>query len=290
MGPSGLTIDDVKDDAHIQRLLESGWEAGGYRFVFETLDDILTNPKSNEIASEFIRNKIRAVVKDEKTAELLCPRYPFLAKRPPLGHFYFEAFNRPNVKLVDVSNDPIREITPNGLRTGTAEYDVDMIIYAIGFDAVTGALTHMDVRGKDNRSLSEEWSKKLETYLGITLEGYPNTFMVSGPQSPFANIPLIIDNTTDWIGKAISHMRDHGYIRMEPTREAAEGWYTHTKEVFEATVMGQNAKEVGSWMVGANIPGKPSDVLFYLGGVATYFGHCEKEAAAGFPNFQVSST
>jgi len=286
----GRTIDSVKDEAEHQRILEAGWESGGFRFVFETFDDLLTNDKSNEAAAAFVRNKIHTIVKDPKTADLLSPNYPLLAKRPPLGHFYYEAFNRPNVKLVDISNDPIQEITPQGIRTGTAEYEFDTIIYAIGFDAGTGALIQMDVRGKNNRSLSEEWSKRLETYLGITVEGYPNMFMITGPQSPFANIPVVIDNTVDWIGKAISYMRDHGYKRAEPTQGASEKWGDHVKAVFDATAMARSSATVHSWFVGANVPGKPLAALFYFGGVAAYFEHCEKEAAAGFPDLKFSST
>jgi len=286
----GRTIADVKDEAQHQRILEAGWEAGGFRYVFQTFDDLLTDKRSNEVASEFIRNKIRTVVKDEKTAELLCPKYPLLAKRPPLGHFYYEAFNRPNVHLVDISDDPIQEITKEGLRTGTAAYEFDIIIFAIGFDAVTGALTEMDIRGKDHtKSIAEQWSKRLETFLGITVEGYPNMFMISGPQAPFANIPVIIDNTADWIGQAISYMSHQGYTRMDTKQKAVDEWCDHVKTVFEATLLAKSSEQVHSWYIGANVPGKPLSVLFYFGGLVAYFEHCEKEAAAKFPALTFSS-
>ena len=168
-------------------------ELGGFRFIFQTFTDLLTNQKANDIASEFCRNKIRAMVDDEETAEDLCPDYALMAKRPPLGHYYYETFNKPNVKLINVKKDPIHEITESGVRTGKGEHEFDMIIYAIGFDAVTGALAAMDVRGRDDRSLNEEWLKNLETLLGIAVEGYPNMFMISAPQSPFANLPMVID-------------------------------------------------------------------------------------------------
>ncbi|KAH0836927.1 Phenylacetone monooxygenase [Fonsecaea pedrosoi] len=284
----GRTIADVKDENDHQRILEAGWEAGGFRYIFETFDDLLLNEKSNEVASEFVRKKIRAIVKDEKTADLLCPDYPLLAKRPPLGHFYYEAFNRPNVKLVSVADDPIQEITPKGLRTGTAEYEFDIIIFAIGFDAVTGALTQIDIRGKDGQSLAEKWNPRLETHLGISVHGYPNMFMISGPQAPFANIPVIIDNTADFIGKAISYMDTHGYNRMEVTQEAVDGWCSHVQQTFESTLLATASQKARSWYIGANIPGKPLNVLFYFGGLVQYFAHCQKEAESEFSSYQFS--
>ena len=181
------------------RLTLHNREVGGFRYIFETFTDLLTSQKANDIASEFVRNKIRAIVKDEETAEALCPDYSLMAKRPPLGHFYYETFNKPHVKLVDVKKNPIDEITEKGVRIGTDEYEVDTIIYAIGFDAGTGGLAAMDVRGRDNRDLNEEWSKNLETFLGICVEGYPNMFMISAPQSPFANLPVVLDGAADWV-------------------------------------------------------------------------------------------
>lgn len=281
----GRTMADVKDDAQHQKILESGWEAGGFRYIFGTFDDLLTNQKSNDVASDFIRRKIRAVVQDEKTAELLCPDYPLLAKRPPLGHFYYEAFNRPNVHLVDVSTNAIQEITPTGLRTDTDEYEFDIIIFAIGFDAVTGALTNIDIRGRDNRSLRETWEKRLETYLGIGVEGFPNLFMITGPQAPFANIPVIVDNTVDWIGRAITQMRKKHASTIEAKVEAMDRWCEHVRASFEATLLATASKKARSWYIGANVPGKQENVLFYFGGLVAYFEQCEREAVEGFPGF-----
>lgn len=196
----------IEDEKKIRRVLENGWEIGGFRYIFETFADLLTSQRANDVASEFIREKIRSTVHDEETAELLCPDHALMAKRPPLGHYYFQTFNKPNVTLVDIKNNPIKEITEKGVvltekdrRTGMDEYEFDMIIYAVGFDAATGAVTNMDLRGKDNRSLGDEWTKQLETHLGITVEGYPNLFMISGPQSPFANLPIVLDNTAGWV-------------------------------------------------------------------------------------------
>jgi cation diffusion facilitator CzcD-associated flavoprotein CzcO len=222
MDPAGRLMSEATP-AEQQRILESGWEAGGFRYIFETFDDILTDEKSNEIAAEFIRNKIRAIVKDRETAELLCPKdQPLAGKRPPLGHFYYEAFNRPNVDLVDVSGSPITAVTAGGVRTATSEYAADAIIFATGFDAVTGSVTAMDIRGRQGTSLKDRWSDGPRTHLGITVDGFPNMFMLSGPQSPFANIPVVLEGSVNWISHLIRHMRDDGATSVEPTAPARE--------------------------------------------------------------------
>ena len=228
------------------------------------------------------------MVKDEETAELLSPDYALMAKRPPLGHYYFETFNKPHVKLVDIKNNPIKEVTETGVRTGTDDYEFDMIIYAVGFDASTGPLTAMDVRGRDNRCLGEEWSRNLETFLGIGVEGYPNMLMLSGPQSPFANLPIVLDNSADWIGKLLAFMGENGYKETEPTNEAMENWCKLLNDVYEATVLPEAAKKAGSWYIGANIPGKPVRPLFWFGGVVSYFEICQGEVAKGFPGLKFS--
>jgi cyclohexanone monooxygenase len=287
MDPAGRTMADVTPEQH-QQVLEAGWEAGGFRYIFETFDDLMVNEESNEVASEFLRNKIRAIVKDPKTAELFCPDYPLATKRPPLGHFYYETFNRDNVTLVDVSDNPIQEITPRGLRTETDEYQFNVIIFAVGFDAVTGALTHLDVRGTGGTTIAQKWAAGPETYLGICVEGFPNMFMISGPQAPFANIPVIIDNTVDWIGQAITHMRAGGHRRMDATAEASQEWSLLTKKLLDATILAKGER-VHSWFLRANIPGKPVSVLFYFGGAGAYFDHCQQVADQNFPGLAFSS-
>ena len=161
------TMADMKDDAEFQRVLEFGWEIGGFRFIFETFADMLTNPACNAAAGAFIRNKICSIVKDPKTAELLCPHYTILSKRPPLGHFYYETFNRENVTLIDVNDNPIEEITPTGLRTSSSTYEFDMIIFAIGFDAITGTPSKIDLRNAQNDLLTEQLEAKMETGYGV---------------------------------------------------------------------------------------------------------------------------
>jgi cation diffusion facilitator CzcD-associated flavoprotein CzcO len=279
----------MKNNAEFQRVLEFGWEIGGFRFIFETFADMLTNKECNDAAGEFIRNKIRSIVKDEKTAELLCPNYALLSKRPPLGHFYYEAFNRENVHLVDVNDNEIQEITPTGLRTAKSSYDFDIIIFAIGFDAITGTLAKIDLRGADNQQLVEQLHNHMATAYGITTPGFTNMFMISGPQAPFANIPILIDNTVDWIGKTIRYMQEKGYQRMDTTHEVAEKWGEQVNAVFNATILPQGAKDTRSWYIGANVQGKNVEPMFYFGGVKPYFAHCQKEISDGYPGFRFSN-
>ncbi|KAJ9602014.1 hypothetical protein H2200_013573 [Cladophialophora chaetospira] len=283
-----LKSTDLDAEADVQRVLEFGWEIGGFRFIFETFADMLTNPTCNAAAGEFVRNKIRSIVRDKQTAELLCPYYTILSKRPPLGHFYYEAFNRQNVELVDVKNNPIQAVTSTGLRTGTEEYEFDMIIFAVGFDAITGTLAAIDLRGEGNQHLGDQLNRDMSTAYGITTPGFPNLFMVSGPQAPFANIPVIIDNTVDWIGKTISFMGKNGHHRIETKEGLAKYWTEQVEGIFNATVLPEGAKQTHSWYVGGNVPGKPVRPMFYFGGVAPYFAACDKEISDGYPGFMFS--
>ena len=271
-----------------QRILEWGWEIGGFQFAFETFNDILTDRKSNEVVAEFVRNKIRSIVKDPETAEKLCPNHALFAKRPPLGHFYYETYNRPNITLVDVSQDPIEEITPRGLKTRDREFgDFDILIYATGFDAGTGALANIDVRGRQNQSLAETWNRAVETHLGICMHGFPNFFMISGPQAPFANTPMIIEKAVDWIGLSIRHLHQSGNSIIEARQETCRNWTATVKTVLEATVLADGAN-LNSWFVGSNIPDKTPAPLFYFGGANNYFDEIDKEIEANFPGLEVS--
>jgi cation diffusion facilitator CzcD-associated flavoprotein CzcO len=284
--PANRTYESVPPEKR-RAIFEAGWEDGGFRFVFGTFDDLLVNETSNAAASEFIREKIRAIVKDPKTAELLCPTYAFGLKRPPLGNFYYETFNRPNVSLVDVSEDPIIEITPTGLKTRTGEYEFDVLIFALGFDAMTGALTHMDIRGRHGQTIRDKWNAGPRTHLGITVDGFPNFFMVSGPHTPFANVPPIVEGTVRWIGQAIRSLREGGHESMEATPEAVEQWGRHIQELLDATLLGKGT-EVNSWFLGANVPGKAHAVLFYFGGAAAYFKELEESLQRDFVGFALA--
>lgn len=283
--PAGRNGQDVPPDEQ-QRILERHWEIGGFRFLFDTFDDILLNADTNRLVADFIRNKIRAIVKDPHTAELLCPTcHPVAARRPPLGHFYYETFNRDNVSLVDVRNNPIVAITERGIRLQDGEHAADVIIFATGFDAVTGTLKSMDIRGRDGTALAERWQGGPQTYLGITVDQFPNFFMVGGPQSPFANIPVVIDGCVDWIGRALRHMETHAYREMEASAEAVADWGVHMNDLVNATLMAQAER---SWFMGDNIPGKPHCVLFYFGGAGAYRQECLAAAEAGFEKFTLT--
>ena len=193
---------------------------GGFRFLFSTFNDVWLEGQANEIASEFIRSKIRAIVKDPATADLLCPKYPLAAKRPPCGHGYYEAYNRNNVPLVDASENPIAEILPTGLRTATDVYEADIIIFATGFDAITGAADGIDIRGRDGRRLRDTWHGVPRSYIGLAVDGFPNLFTVAGPLGPFANGPTMVEEQVEFVTAAIKHIQEHGSVALEAIPDA----------------------------------------------------------------------
>ncbi|HTC23727.1 MAG TPA: NAD(P)/FAD-dependent oxidoreductase [Gemmatimonadales bacterium] len=263
-------------------VLERAWEKGGFHFLFQTFRDLMVDEAANELAAEFIRTEIRSIVKDPAVAELLCPRgYPLGAKRPPVGHSYYEAFNRDNVRLVDVSVHPVERIIRDGLRTAVADHPLDVLIFATGFDGSTGAMMAMDVRGRDGRSLNEHWSAGPRTYLGVVVDGFPNMFMISGPQSPFGNIPIVIENCVRWIGRAIEHAAASGTGCVEAQPSAVDLWVRETADLFERSLVRRGAI-ANSWFVGANVEGKPVAPLFYFGRADAYFRRLEKVADQGF--------
>jgi cyclohexanone monooxygenase len=264
------TFDEL--DADEQRdALARALERGGFEFVFTTFRDLMVDEKANEVAAEFLRTHIRGVVDDPATAELLGPKgYPFGAKRPPIEHGYYAAFNRPNVTLVDVSADPIVEITSRGVRTRTAEHGFDVLIFATGFDGSTGALLAMDIRGRDSRTLKDAWAHGPRTFLGITVDGFPNMFLVAGPQSPFGNVPVMVENEIRWIGAAIDHAVRHDVARLEPGPAAVQGWVDEVDRSLNATLM-RKGTGTHSWFLGLNIDGKPAAPLFFFGRANVYF-------------------
>jgi cation diffusion facilitator CzcD-associated flavoprotein CzcO len=282
--PAARTTADVTPEER-ELIFERGWETGGFRFVFETFDDIITSETANELASEFIRRKIRLIVKDPKTAELLCPKdHPFGSKRPPLGHYYYETYNRDNVSLVDVRNNPIERVTATGLRLADGtEHALDVLIFATGFDAATGALTRIEVRGREGRTIRDVWADGAQTYLGVTVPGFPNLFLISGPQTPFANAPVVIEGCVEFIGSTIRHQRETGKL-MEPAQPAVAAWDKQLDELLAATVIGKG-EAAHTWILGANVPGKARKTLFYFGGAGAYYDLCQQEIADGWPGF-----
>ncbi|KAJ0415286.1 Baeyer-Villiger monooxygenase [Aspergillus carlsbadensis] len=287
MPPAGRVLADVEGDpTAIRRVLDSAYEMGGFGYLFQVFDDLFTNKEANEIMCDYLREKTNAIVKDPKTAALLNPDYPLFTKRPAIGHRYLEAFNKPNVHLVDVCADPIEAVTPSGIRTAKQDYEVDIIIYAIGFDAVTGALTDIDIQGRHGRSLRNEWSKTIDTYQGLTVEGFPNMFMLSGPKSTFANFPMLLASTALEIGKMISFVSHNRVRTIEPSKDAQDRWHDLCEMIFQGTVLAADATRTNSWAVGANIPGKPTGTLYFFGGLPAYVGNIQEESAAGFPSYR----
>jgi len=270
-----------------QALYEAAWETGGLRFR-ATFRDLVTDNTANATAAEFIRAKIREIVKDPATAAKLADiDHPYAAKRPPIDTDYFETFNRDNVALVDVRADPIEEITPRGIRTRDASYPLDIIVFATGFDGMTGSLLRMDIRGRNDLSLAKAWAAGPRNYLGLQVAGFPNLFTVTGPGSPsvLCNMPVAIEQHVEWITDCIAHMRNRGLTRIEPTDEAMQSWVGKVNAAAEATVLPQ-AKH--SWYLGANIPGKPRVFMPYAGGMAHYRKICADVAARNYEGFTLS--
>ena len=268
---------------------EAAWEKGGLQFR-GTFGDLLTDRAANDTASEFIRTKIREIVKDPETAAKLTDfDHPYAAKRPPIDTEYFEAFNRPNVSLVDVRANPIERITPKGvrLRDGT-EHPLDIVVFATGFDAMTGPLLRIDIRGRGGRSLREAWEAGPRTYLGLGVAGFPNLFTVTGPGSPsvLCNMPVAIEQHVEWITDCIAHLRGRGLGRIEAEPDAADRWVEHVNEAADTTLLPQASS---SWYLGANVPGKPRVFMPYAGGMARYRGICDDVAAKGYEGFALGA-
>ena len=267
-----------------QAIYEAAWERGGLRFR-AAFRDIMLDPDANETASAFIRDKIRGLVHDPVVAEILTPRdHLFGTKRPPIDTHYFETFNRSNVKLVDLKATPIAAIVPEGVRTSDAIYPLDVIVFATGFDALTGPLLALDIRGRDGVALKDVWAAGPRSYLGLQVPGFPNLFTMTGPGSPsvLTNMPVAIEQHAEWITDCIGHLRERGLDRIEATPDAAESWGTEVNRAASATLLPLASS---SWYLGANVPGKPRVFMPYAGGMAHYRGICERVAARGYDGF-----
>ena len=265
-------------------LYEEAWKVGSLRFR-ATFRDVLTDMAANETASEFIRNKIRQIVHDPATAEKLTPRdHGYATKRPPIDTDYFETFNRDNVTLVDLRANPIEAITETGIRTTGHEHPLDIIVFATGFDAMTGPLLAMHIEGRGGLKLRDAWAAGPRTYLGLQVAGFPNLFTVTGPGSPsvLCNMPTAIEQHVDWITGCIAHIRNHQLARIEPTEDAADRWVAHVNEAAGATLLPMASS---SWYLGANVPGKPRVFMPYAGGLARYDGICRQVAENGYEGF-----
>ena len=266
---------------------EAKWQEGGSISYLYAYTDLLVNKEANDTASEFVRNKIRGIVKDPATAELLAPKdHPIGTKRLCLDTGYYETYNRPNVTLVDVRSDPIAEITPTGLRTGKQAFELDAIVFATGFDAMTGALREIDIRTTDGAVLADKWAGGPLTYLGLMVAGFPNMFVVTGPGSPGVKTQMIasIEQHVDWIAGCLDHLHKQQLDRIEPAEQAESAWVHHVNQVADSTLY----PLANSWYVGANIPGKPRVFMPYVGGFDRYKRRCDEIAAKGYEGFTLS--
>ena len=284
--PVGRTIADTPPE-EVQKILEEHWPRGSFRFVFETFDDLLGDPESNRIVGNFVINKMKERVKDPEIAEMLTPKgYPFFAKRPPLDHNYFEAYNRDNVKLVDINDrEPIVEFTETGIRTTENEYEFDIIVLATGFQAYTGGQEALPIRGRNGLLLRDKWDAVSSSILGVFVAEFPNLFMITGPQAPFANLPTSIEQNIMYIVDCLKKMESEGYDLCEPQQKAEDDWVQHVAEIHEQTLMAQGDK-VHSWMMGANLEDRAPRVLIYFGGANVYYDLMRSSVDSGFPEVQ----
>ena len=262
---------------------ERRWQTGSTQFM-AAFNDLILHPAANETAAEFVRDKIRGIVKDPKTAEALAPKdHPIGTKRICVDTGYYETFNRDNVRLVNLKETPLDRITATGVVAGGVDYPVDAIVFATGFDAMTGTLTRIDIRGEGGQSLAEAWQDGPVSYLGLMVAGFPNLFTITGPGSPsvLSNMIVSIEQHVDWITDCLGWLRAQGHASIAATETAQHDWVVHGMEVANRTLYPQAA----SWYMGANIPGKPRVFMPYIGGVGVYRDTCAEIAAAGYTGF-----
>lgn len=271
-----------------QRIFEEKW-TGSFRWVFETFEDLLSSPEANRMASQFIIDKMRERIEDPAIADILVPTvedYPLFAKRPPLDHGYLEAYSRDNVHLVDIKDrESIVEITETGVRTTENHYEFDIIVLATGFKAYTGALEAFPIRGASGQTLREKWQQQSKSIMGVCVADFPNMFMVTGPQAPFANLPTSIEQNVIWITNCIKRMESEGYDVVKPRQEAEDEWTAHTADIHRQTLMAEGDK-VNSWMMGANLEDKAPRVLIYFGGANNYYDAMDESANQGYPELE----
>jgi len=272
------------DEDERQAVYRKRWEIGGAAYL-GSFNDLLTDQAANDTAAGFVRDQIRDIVKDPATAERLAPKsYPIGTKRICVDSGYFETYNRENVELVDISGGPIERITPTGLTADGREFAFDDIVFATGFDAMTGTLFNVDIRGRGGQPLREKWEAGPRTYLGFMTEAFPNLFMITGPGSPSvkSNMMVSIEQHVDLVTDSLLHMREQGLDLMEPEPAAEDEWVAHVQDVANETLF----PRANSWYMGANIPGKPRLFMPYIGGVGNYRKICEQMVADDFKGFR----
>jgi len=266
---------------------ERAWQRGELLEVFNLYTDVMTNPRANDEFAEFVRDKIRATVHDPQTADALCPNsYPIGAKRLCLDTDYYATFNLPHVRLVNLQSQPLTSITETGIDTAGESFEFDAIVFATGFDAITGAVAAVDIVGREGLALKDKWSHGPSTYLGLTTEGFPNLFLIAGPNSPsvLSNMAVSIQQHVDFVADALTYLRAHGFGQIEPTGLAEAGWMQHVDDAASITLFPQ----ANSWYVGANIPGKPRVFMAYTAGVDFYRAACDEVVARDYLGFRLS--
>jgi cyclohexanone monooxygenase len=282
---TGLSAFEVEEEERLAAF-EHAWKVGssGIQAVYL---DLLSNPEANRSVADFVRGKIHKIVKDPELAERLTPRdHPFATKRLSLDTDYYATFNRQNVELVDVRRTPIERITARGIKTSDKEYPFDLIVFATGFDAITGPLLALNIQGVDGKLLRDAWKKGPSSYLGLMMAGFPNLFTCNGPGSPsvLANMIPTIEHHVDWIADCIAHLRRHNVASIEATPEAQAAWADVVRDVANMTLY-PLAK---SWYMGDNVPGKPHIFLAYVGGLSNYFDRCSEIVSAGYAGFRLT--
>ncbi|MBM4263244.1 MAG: NAD(P)/FAD-dependent oxidoreductase [Deltaproteobacteria bacterium] len=280
--PNDLAALKVSDEER-QAIYRKRWEIGGLQFL-RSFTDILTSNEANETMAEFVRSQVRSIVKDPKTAELLAPKsFPIGGKRLCVDSDYHNTFNRDNVELVDISGAGIERFTPTGLVANSREFQFDSVIFATGFDAMTGTLFRIDIRGRNALALKEKWRAGPRSYLGIMSEAFPNLFTITGPGSPSVKSNMItsIEQHVDFVTDALLHMREHGFEVIEPELDAENNWVDFVQDAASKTLF----PYADSWYMGANIPGKPRLFMPYIGGVGKYRRICEEVVAQGYKGF-----
>jgi cyclohexanone monooxygenase len=268
---------------------EQEWQKGGQIGFLFAYTDLLTNDEANKTVRKFVHGKIRAIVKDQNVAATLCPNdHPMGTKRLVLDTGYYETYNKQHVHLVNAREAPIEALTAQGIRTTEAEYTFDAIVFATGFDAMTGALREIDIHTSEGRSLTQDWEAGPYTMLGLMCAGFPNMFMITGPGSPGVKSQMILscEQHVDWIVDCLAHMRENKQAAIEPTQQSQHEWTMHVKDVADRTLYPKAA----SWYMGANIPGKPRVFMPYVGGVNRYKAKCEDVAAKGYEGFTFTAT
>jgi cyclohexanone monooxygenase len=280
-GASALAVSDEERE----REYEARWAYGGLPFL-AAYADLMFDADANQTVADFVRAKIRGIVHDPAVADLLTPKYVIGCKRLCVDTGYYETFNRDNVTLVDVSDTPIERIAPDGVSVDGQVYPVDAIVFATGFDAMTGAMLRIDIRGRAGEPLKAKWQDGPRTYLGLARAGVPNLFMITGPGSPsvICNMLPSIEQHVDWIADCLEYMRTHNLRRIEAQPDAEDAWVAHVNEV-----AGRSLRSTcNSWYVGANVPGKPRVYMPYIGGVPVYAAKCEQVAAGGYEGFTLA--